>query len=386
MNNWKIATINTRGLNNPEKQQDIIKWHQHNQHTISIIMETRLKPPTAQFLKKQHPDILQLHTTDPNNPNGLGVGIIINRLFAPHIHQITEVPGRCITIHLKFTGKITLTITGIYNQANKDKNTAHSIIKHLQHQHQHSTHSIIGGDFNEPITKPRILLKWIKKMKYINLAKILKQDQTSTWTNGIIHSTIDFIWTSHSLATHTNQFTINSSTQFFNSDHKVITTQINLTSIIQHNHSNLKRKRRKIFDLTNIEPEKWHQWQVLITNQITNHPNQNHQAKTLNQNWQYIHNLIHTTAKKAFKQKEIPRKDSRYSHEESDLYKAEKALSKFIKQSDHHISTLQSLKSTHPKELEEIIKTPKALQTEVARTTRKAIRKARYLTATIKQQ
>jgi Endonuclease-reverse transcriptase len=274
MNNWKIATTNARGMNNPEKQQDIIKWHQENQHTISIITETRLKPLTAQYLKKYHPEILQLHSTDPNNPNGSGVAIIINRTLAPHIHQISETAGRCITIHLKFAGKITLTITGIYNQANKNKNTGHSITKHLQHHHQHSTHSIIGGDFNESITKPRILLKWIKKMKYVNLAKIFKQTQTPTWSNGMTHSTIDFIWTSHNLAIHSNQFIINSTNHFFNSDHQAISTKIDFTSISRQIHPKLKRKRRKIFDLSNITPDKWSQWQSAITEQITQHPNQ----------------------------------------------------------------------------------------------------------------
>ena len=243
MNDWKIATTNARGINNSKKQQDITKWHQENQHTISIITKTRLKLPTAQFLKKQHPKLIQLHSTDPNNPNGSGVAIIINRTLAPHIHQISEVPGRCITVHMKFKGKITITITGIYNQANKDKNTAHSITKHLQHHHQHSTHSIIGGDFNESISKPRILLKWIKKMKYTNLAKLFKQEQTPTWTNGNTNSTINFIWTSHNLATHTNQFTVNSTNNFFSSDYQAITCNINLISITQQRHLKLKRKR-----------------------------------------------------------------------------------------------------------------------------------------------
>ena len=51
MNNWKVATTNARDMNNPENQQDIIRWHQNNQHTISFITEIRLKSPTAQFLK-----------------------------------------------------------------------------------------------------------------------------------------------------------------------------------------------------------------------------------------------------------------------------------------------------------------------------------------------
>src|SRR3954466_11909737 len=386
MNNWKIATANTRGANNPEKQQDIIKWHLENQHTISIITETRLKPNTTVFLKKAHPEVLQLHTTDPNNPNGSGAAIIINRILTPHIHQITEIPGRCITIQLKFTGKITFTITGIYHQANKDKNTAHQIIKHLEGAHQHSTHSIIAGDLNEPITKPKHLLKWLSKMKYINIAKIFKQTNTPTWSNGITQSTIDFIWTSHNLAKHTNHLNIHFTSEHFETDHKAITIQVNVTSITKANHQKLNKKRQKIFNLSNLTTETWTKWQEAVSEQIIQHPNNNQSHKTLNQNWQYIHNLINIMAKKSFKQKEIPRREHRHSYEESDHFKAKKAISQFIKDPNHYHKTIQKIIKTHSTEAKEILNSPTLLQVDKAKEIRKAIRKARYTASRIKQQ
>ena len=146
---WKIAACNVRGMNYPAKQQDIFTWHNTQQHTITCISETRLNQQSARFLKHQNPQTIFIHTLDPQDTNGSGTGIIINRNLAPHIHSINEVPGRCITIQLKFKAKVNVTISSIYGKANRDKKIARDITKHLHKHYQHITHSVIAGDFNE---------------------------------------------------------------------------------------------------------------------------------------------------------------------------------------------------------------------------------------------
>src|SRR4051812_47397928 len=135
---WKIATCNTRGMNNPAKQEDIIKWHIQKQHTITCISETRLNETTAKWLKNQNKEVTILHTTNPDDINGSGAGIIINRTLLSHIHHIKKLPGRCLTIVLKFKHKVTITISSIYGKANCDKKITRDITKHLQQHHQHS--------------------------------------------------------------------------------------------------------------------------------------------------------------------------------------------------------------------------------------------------------
>ena len=105
-------------MNHPAKQQDIINWHNTQQHTITCISKTRLNQQTATFLKHQDPYITFIYTSNPLDTNGSGTGIIINRKLTPHIHSINEVPGRCITIQLKFKHKIDITISSIYGKAN----------------------------------------------------------------------------------------------------------------------------------------------------------------------------------------------------------------------------------------------------------------------------
>ena len=128
---WKIATCNTRGMNNPAKQEDIIIWHIQKQHTITCISETRLNETTAKWLKNKNKEVTILHTTNSDDTNGSRAGIIINRTLLPHIHQIKEQSGRCLTIILKFKNKVSIAISSIYDKANRDKKITREITKHL---------------------------------------------------------------------------------------------------------------------------------------------------------------------------------------------------------------------------------------------------------------
>ena len=254
---WKIATCNTRGMNNSAKQEDIIKWHIQKQHTITCISETRLNETTAKWLKNKNKEVNILHTTNSDDTNGSGAGIIINRTLLPHIHQIKEQPGRCLTIILKFKNKVSIAISSIYGKANRDKKITREITKHLQQHHQHSTHSIIAGDFNEQRLKPKGLLKWMNAHQLTNLAKLYKKESQPTWTNGHSETTIDYIWLSHHLASQTTSLNIQNTNPHFDTNHQSITTTLHITQIQPQPNTRTRRKKRKIFNLRDIPEETW---------------------------------------------------------------------------------------------------------------------------------
>ena len=102
--------------------------------TISSITETRTNKITNKFLKNHYNKTLIFATSDPNDINGSGTVIVINKELNEHIHNIQEVLGRAITITLKFQGKITITVTSIYNKVKKDKRISWEIINHLKKQ------------------------------------------------------------------------------------------------------------------------------------------------------------------------------------------------------------------------------------------------------------
>src|SRR3954469_582457 len=107
-------------MNNPDKQNDIMRWHTENEHTISILTETRINNNTATFWKKRFPEQVIFHTDNSQDINGSGVAIVINRDLASHIYQISEISGRCISIILRFRRGVSVAVSGIYNKGNGD--------------------------------------------------------------------------------------------------------------------------------------------------------------------------------------------------------------------------------------------------------------------------
>ena len=51
---WKIATCNVRGANAPGKREEINKWHIQNNHTISIIIETKIQPHQHKWISTEN--------------------------------------------------------------------------------------------------------------------------------------------------------------------------------------------------------------------------------------------------------------------------------------------------------------------------------------------
>src|SRR3954469_11307309 len=118
---WTVATCNTRGINDIKKQKDIIEWHEKTNNTISIITEIRINSITAKTIRNRFTNTLIYHSADDEKVNSSGVAIIVNKEMAAHIHKISEVAGRCITLILRFKRKVTIAITAIYNKSNNNK-------------------------------------------------------------------------------------------------------------------------------------------------------------------------------------------------------------------------------------------------------------------------
>src|SRR3954471_6863325 len=108
-------------MNNPDKQNGIMRWHTENEYTISVLTEIRINNNMAVFWKKRFPEQIIFHTDDPQDINGSGVAIVINRDLTSHIHQISEISGRCISIILRFKRGVSVAVSGIYNKGNGNK-------------------------------------------------------------------------------------------------------------------------------------------------------------------------------------------------------------------------------------------------------------------------
>ena len=385
MNNkyWKICTCNTRGINNQDKQDDIIEWHTNQQRTITSITETRTNTITNRYLKNHYKEVTIYATTDPNDINGSGTAIIINKELNAHVQEIRDLPGRAIILILKFKKKINIAITSIYNKANKDRIISRQIIDHLK-KLDHIEHQIIMGDLNENQTKKGPITKYLANKDLINTAKLQDKDTHITWQSGNKTSTIDYIWMSHSLASKVTQFAIQNPEEWFNTDHQALEATIDIKDL-EYNQHKPRKKYRKIFNIRNTDSKNWKKWKESLLWALKNNTKNNSHNRDLNKQWSQIRNAVVKADKKHFGLKKIPKEQTAHSRRECEEYKAKKILSKIIREQNHLTTAglINRLGKTHSLEANQLLQASTTDKIPLAKTIRKAIRKARLVEAAI---
>ena len=380
---WKIGTCNIRGLNNQDKQDDTINWHIENHLTISSITETRTSPLTNRFLKNHYKEVLIYATTDPDDINGSGIAIIIDRALSAHIYEIQEVPGRTITLVIKFKGKVSIAITSIYNKANRDKRISRRITEHLE-KLNNIQYQIIMSDFNENQSKSGPISKFLKKKNMVNLARLEGKETENTWYSGNRVSTIDYIWTTATMAGKFTNFGIHDPEEWLDTDHRALIATMD-TEELEHRKIKPRKKHRKIFNIRKARDKNWNEWkeQVLIAAQEIEKKGQ--QDNNLNRQWNTIRNIITKAARHHFSLKKVPKEQAIHNKRECEKYKAERTLSAIIKETNH-ITTLgliNKLGETHAQEANSILQATPTQRIIVAKTLRKTIRKARMVEAAL---
>ena len=126
----------------------------------------------------------------------------------------------------------------------------------------------------------------MKVWNLVNIAKLYQVEQLPTWSNGHSESTIDYIWMNSNLANKTTTFYTDTVEDHFGTDHQSLNSVINMASLQTQPQNLNKRKKRKIFNITNTTEEEWQTWKTAITlnikeSDLTSYPNQ-----TLNQQWE----------------------------------------------------------------------------------------------------
>ena len=92
---WKIGTLNVKGINKDEKFDDMLDWINQEHLDIAIITETKLHPSNAyhNFISKNK-KYISYWTIDTDRTKGLGVEIIINKnTLGKHVYSHTEILG-----------------------------------------------------------------------------------------------------------------------------------------------------------------------------------------------------------------------------------------------------------------------------------------------------
>jgi len=162
---WKITTINVQGINDHEKFDDFLDWITQEDFDIVIITKTKLHPSNAFFnFSSKNNNFFSYWSLDPSHPKGSGVGVIFKHAtLGKHNYTQTDISGRLIHASLKFKGKITIHVIGIYGPADhSDKDTKDKIIHYLNRnvRYTNNTYYIIAGDLNEAPSTTPIMKFW----------------------------------------------------------------------------------------------------------------------------------------------------------------------------------------------------------------------------------
>ena len=265
--NWKIGTLNVKGINKDEKFDDMLDWINQERLDITIVTETKLHPSNAYHnFTSKNKKYISYWTIDPNHTKGSGVGIIINKnTLGKHTYSRSDVPGRLSQVRLKFKGKITITITGVYGPADKsDKKTKDAIIGHIKNhiKNEQNCYHIIAGDLNED-PENHSTHAIINTILSIGLCK-LTTDNAHTWSNSNgIERQLDHIFVSEGLAAGEFMTDIIDLHQKIETDHHAVVTSFNAIHILASQTQARRKLRNKanhaeeILDLKHCSEEVW---------------------------------------------------------------------------------------------------------------------------------
>jgi exonuclease III len=274
-NNWKITTINVRGLNDSFKTERLFEYLQENDITMTGITETWLAPRS---IIRDHQDQYITYTTIPNEKNyfGTGVGIIIKKELDKHIYKKNTFEDRGIYIDMAFKRNTKLRIITIYNPANASKdlitraNLHDWLIHAINEATNHKMFTIVMGDFNAthdpildtnkfcPPKSPNMLFETLTSFNFIDTFRSIHPSKKEfTWVRNGAGRRLDYIWMSpHFSNLIIDSYTENTST-IIDSDHKFVTTSLDPKNFLLSRPTNHKHEVKTFINCKESTPKQW---------------------------------------------------------------------------------------------------------------------------------
>ena len=192
------------------------------------------------------------------------MGIILNRnTLGKHYYKHYQSSTNVLKISLRFKGKTTVNIIGVYGPAgntNEHTKDLDSILRTIK-KHINPTHNqfyIVGGDFNEDPDQSRTT-KIIDALYYKGLVKANANHNghIHTWNNPRGENrALDHIFSSGELLTDVSSNLIISPN--FPTDHLAVVVVFKANTIIfNRKHRTPRNKNSNQLDTKHIDPEEW---------------------------------------------------------------------------------------------------------------------------------
>ncbi|KAG9285560.1 hypothetical protein G9A89_006548 [Geosiphon pyriformis] len=260
---WKVATCNVRGMNNPAKQSDVVRWHKNMDNSISIFTETKLKGKVRPWIINKF-DGVWVFTTGLNSGYlGAGVAVVMNSSLVRHVYKISEVPGQLLSIKLLFKNRLSVSILGLYAGASlvvwfSQTGEINSIIAKAVNK---SSFVILGGDFNEDGSHKCASFRKCLDLGLINSLVGSPAVKMPTWKNSRgVKRTIDYVFVSPNLVNAMVHCNVSGVSEHFDMDHQAVSVSLGLDGLLDMQLSSFHKQANKDrwkFDFKGANESKW---------------------------------------------------------------------------------------------------------------------------------
>ncbi|KAG9301757.1 hypothetical protein G9A89_003304 [Geosiphon pyriformis] len=183
--------------------------------------------------------------------------------LACYVTRIEEISGHVVVVHFLFKNKLLVSVVGLYTGASSGTrfgqvSKMNSVIAKAVNS---SCFVILGGNFNENRFGRSTSFKFCLGLDLVNLFAGHSLVSTSTWSNSRgVKKTIDFIFVSESLASAVTGHRVGSVSDFFDTDHCVVSVSVGLGGLLDGWLNSLHKQANKDcwkFLIKAVDRTKW---------------------------------------------------------------------------------------------------------------------------------
>ncbi|KAG9300922.1 hypothetical protein G9A89_004980 [Geosiphon pyriformis] len=333
---------NVRGMNNPAKQEDIIRWHKEMNNLVSIVTETKLKSRVRPWIVDKF-DGIRVFSSDLDSSHlGVGVAVIMDISLAHHVCKISKVPGWLLSIKLLFKSKLSVSILGLYAGASLvvrffQAGEINSLIAKTVNK---SSFIILGGDFNEDGSYKSASFKKCFDLGLVNSLVGSPAAKMPTWENSRgVKKTIDYVFVFSSLVNTIVHREVLNVSEHFDIDHQAVLVDLGLGGLLDTRLNFLRKQANKDrwkFDVKSANEAKWLEFRNVSAANVSMFSDAFGVAvrfSDVDTMWDVVRKIMVLLADSTFKKKWFKGFDGVFTKTSSRFHKLELLVSKLVKAS-----------------------------------------------------
>ncbi|KAG9291929.1 hypothetical protein G9A89_004867 [Geosiphon pyriformis] len=306
---WKFAMCNVKGMNNPFKQKDIIRWHKKINNLVSIITETKLKGKICPWIADKF-DSVRVFTSGLDFGHlDADVAVIMDVSLTCHVCKISEVPSRFLSVKLLFKDKLSVLILGLYAGAFlavrfSQAGEVNSLIAKTVNE---SSFIVLSGDFNKDGSHKCTSFRKCLDLGLANSLAGSPAVKLPTWTNFKgVRKMIDYVMVSSTLVNAIVYRSVSDVGEHFEIDHQAVSVSLSLGGLLD----GAMAVNATMFSDDFIAFQRF---------------------SDLDMMWNIVHKIIVFSADEMFKKKWFKNFDGVFTRESSKFHKLELLISKLVK-------------------------------------------------------